>query len=137
MNPTELRRTGNKTLAIVITELVKRDYKILLPFMDNERYDFVIDHNGILSRIQCKTGWLKDGSIYFRTCAINLKKGKWTTNCYDGEIDMFAVYSPDLDKVYMIPFDKVKAKTMMLLRVEDTKQNRTLNINWAKDYELN
>ena len=36
---------------------------------ENTRYDLAIERNGELSRVQCKTGRLKKGAVYFRTAS--------------------------------------------------------------------
>jgi hypothetical protein len=60
MNP---KAVGEKTEAIILAELIRNDLVVLLPFGDNQRYDFVVDNHGEFIRIQCKTGrYRKDSS---------------------------------------------------------------------------
>jgi PD-(D/E)XK endonuclease len=92
-------------------------------------------------RVQCKTGWLEeDGSVItFNTSSNHYHyKGGRTTNArrsYRGQVEYFAVYSPDLDKVYLIPVDHVGA-TQGMLRLQPTANNQRKGVKWAKDYEL-
>jgi hypothetical protein len=55
---------------------------------------------------------------------------------YRGQIDYFAVYSPDLKKAYLVPVDHVSSVEGYLLRIEPTKNGQEKNIRWAQDYEL-
>jgi uncharacterized protein YqeY len=49
---------GEKTLAIILAQLLKQDKKVLLPFGDNQRYDLVIDEGGQFIRARCKRKFL-------------------------------------------------------------------------------
>ena len=52
------------------------------------------------------------------------------------EIDAFAVYCPDVDRCYWIPFGVIAASSEMRLRLEPTRNNQRHLVNWAKDYEF-
>jgi hypothetical protein len=91
--------------------------------------------------VQCKTGWLsKDGeTITFNTASNHYHyKGGRTTNArrnYRGQIEYFAVYSPDNDKVYLIPVDHV-GTTQANLRLVETRAKNQHGIRMTGDYEL-
>ena len=117
-------------------------YVVLMPYGGNQRYDLVIeDADGKFWRVQCKTAWLKeDGAFITFNAASNHYhyKGGRTTNArrsYRGQVEYFAVYSPDTDKVYLIPVDHVGA-TQGVLRLQPTANNQKKGVKWAKDYEL-
>jgi PD-(D/E)XK endonuclease len=57
---TNTKLIGDKSVAIVLAELVKREVPVSLPWGDNQRYDLVIDV-GRLFRLQVKTAYLKKG----------------------------------------------------------------------------
>jgi len=50
------RRRRLRTEAAILGELVRRGYKVLIPFGTNQRYDLVFDLDGDFARAQCKTG---------------------------------------------------------------------------------
>lgn len=52
-----------------------------------------------------------------------------------GDAEYFAIYSPDLDKVYLIPVDSV-GTTQASLRLVAAKNNNQHGIRMAQDYEL-
>jgi hypothetical protein len=87
------------TLAIVLALRLER-YAILLPFGRNTRYDLVTDNGSRLSRVQCKTGRLRDGAVRFATCSNygHHSSPQAGRRDYAGQIDEFAVYCPELDR---------------------------------------
>lgn len=123
---------GERTEAIILAELLRNNFTVLLPFGDNQRYDLVIDdRNGKFSRIQCKTGHFKNGAIYFPTCSYyhNEKRD------YQGQVEYFGVYCPKIKKVYLISVKDVGLREGAL-RINPPANNQIKNIRWAKDYEL-
>lgn len=95
---------GNVTEAIIISEFVKRNIPVLLPFGDNERYDIVIQLNGIFKRVQCKTARRVKNSLRFECCSSQTHRGKRKIS-YKGEIDYFAIYSPEFNITALIPIE--------------------------------
>ena len=61
---------GHRTEAAILAELVRRGYRILVPFGVNQRYDLVIETDEGFLRVQCKTGRLRDGVIQFNALSI-------------------------------------------------------------------
>jgi hypothetical protein len=136
------KSVGERSEAIIMARLLSVGYMVLTPFGESARYDLVIeDADKQFWRVQCKTGWLdQDASVItFNTSSNHYHyKGGRTTNArrnYRGQVEYFAVYSPDLDKVYLIPVDHVGA-TQGMLRLQPTANNQKKGVKWAKDYEL-
>jgi len=129
---------GERSEAIIMAKLLEVGYGVLMPFGDNRRYDLVIeDADGKFYRIQCKTARLMNGgacinfataSTYYHTKAGFGRRG------YHGEIDYFAVYSPDTRGVYLVPIDHV-GTTSAKLRLAPTGNRQEKHVRWAKDYE--
>jgi len=125
---------SNISLGIIIVALLKKGIKVLLPFSSTEKYDLVIDYKGKLSRVQVKTAWLSEGKIIFNAHSMHSRtriKRKYLPE----EVDFFAIYSPDLDKVYVMPLSEVKSN-MPYLRIEQPKNGYKKNIRYAKDYSI-
>ena len=95
---------GERSEAVIIAKLLLNGEIVLEPFGDNQRYDLVIDREGQFLRIQCKTGRIKNGAIIFQ-CSSNAGGGPKRN--YRGQIDLFAVYCPDNDNVYLVPVNDV------------------------------
>lgn len=125
---------GDIAVAGVLASLLKKGFAILLPFGDSQRYDLVLDKEGKLFRVQCKSGRIRNGCIKFNTSSTEWYKGHRRKN-YKGQIDYFGIYCPELDKSYLVPFD-IMAETQGLLRVNPTKNNQSKLVRWSQDYEI-
>ena len=113
----------------------KLGYTVSFPFGDNARYDLIVDIDGILLRIQCKSAEKSaDGkSFYFEGANSRYQNGEYVKIYYDSsEIDYFAT---TLDgKCYLIPVEQVHRRKFLRLIPSDSGQIK--RVNWAKDYEL-
>ena len=133
---------GERSEAIIIGRLVYSGYTVLKPYGENQRYDLVIeDADRKFWRVQCKTAWMsKDhNTILFNSCsnhyAYTWQKDSMTRKHYRGEAEYFAVYSPDLDKVYLILVDQVGTSSVTL-RLVPAKNSNQYGIHLAQDYEI-
>ncbi len=131
---------GDQTEAMVIARLVQAGKCVLLPFGENQRYDILIDEGEPFVRIQCKTGRLRDGVINFPTCSSsyhhpNNRGTVHYRHTYAGQADMFGVYCPETDRVYLVPVGDVR-EFQASLRLTPTKNNQSKRVRWARDYEL-
>lgn len=55
--------------------------------------------------------------------------------CYADEVDLFAVYCPATDGVYVVPIEEA-TRTVGALRVEPTANGQGRRVRWAAEYEL-
>ena len=131
---TNTKDRGDETEARIIREFVANGYSVSVPFGDNDRYDLIIDDEGELYRIQCKTAWQnKDETIRFNTHTQTTKEGEYHEDTYHGKIDAFAVHYPGSGDVYWVDIhDATRQK--MELRFEANIDHPS--INWAHDYEF-
>jgi len=114
---------------------VDAGYRILIPFGENHRYDFVAeDQEGRFLRIQVKSGRLKNGAVEFSAFSSHFHRGGAKSRAYHGEIDYFAVYCKDNDQVYFVP--EPAAKLRPLLRISPPKNNMKKTIVWADRFTL-
>jgi len=116
-----------------MAKAIRAGYAVSIPFGPGHRYDLIFDDGNKLSRIQCKTGCLRDGCVRFEGCSVNIRgdhKG------YTNEIDFFAVYCGELDTVYMIPVSRVGRRGAWLRVVEPKTRKNYSRILWAKDFKL-
>jgi PD-(D/E)XK nuclease superfamily protein len=133
---------GDQTQAMVLGRLVQAfPYaQMWIPFGENTRADLVIELDGRFIRVQCKTGRLRKGAVSFSTCSHTYhhpsNRGTRTyQHHYRGQADLFGVYCPETDGVYLVPVDEV-GTTHGSLRVEPTQNNQVKKIRWARDYEV-
>ena len=125
---------GERAQGVILAEVMKYGYTVLIPFGEGRRYDMVIEKEGQFSRLQCKTGRYINGVIKFNTCSTNWfnKTRKLYTR---EEIDYFAVYCEYTGKVYLVPVEEITGSDGTL-RVEPTANNQAKGVRWAKAYEI-
>ena len=54
---------------------------------------------------------------------------------YEGEIDLFGVYSPDLDNVFLVPIAEVPSRVCHL-RLGPARNGQVKKLMWATDYVI-
>ena len=128
------KERGQRSEAAILNELVCRGVTVLRPFGDDERYDLVADVRGELHRVQVKTGRMENGRVQFDTRSSTVHTQQGEKRGYEGDIEVFAVYSPDLDDSFVVPVEEAP-KTTMGLRVE-TAAKESPRTNHAADYRL-
>tara|TARA_Y100000034_G_scaffold121644_1_gene166127 strand:+ start:529 stop:1020 length:492 start_codon:yes stop_codon:yes gene_type:complete len=126
---------GDLSEVKIISRSVELGKSVLLPFGDNKRYDVAWDEGVKLVKIQCKTGRTRYGCVEFNSCSITTKNGRPVSVPYTGDADYFGVYSPELDKTYLVPV-KGCPKGKVTLRYKPTKNNQKKGIRWAKDFKF-
>lgn len=125
---------GELTEVEVSYALHRAGYDVLIaPFSDNLRYDCVIDDGERLLRVQIKTARLEKGCLTFATASTDWYRHR--RRSYHGEADVFAVYYPPADQVYLVPVDACP-RTAARLRVEPVRNGQSRRIRWAKGFEL-
>lgn len=128
------KRIGNISEAKALSAFVSKGWVVLLPFGDTEPYDLVIDKGLGFEKVQVKTARkTKNGCIVFNAYSIPGRSTDYTQTLYHGKADLFAVYSPDYDKVYLIPVDQVGTQPSLRIEPESKKHP---GIRYAKDFEL-
>lgn len=127
---------GDLTESAVLFALLRAGEKPLLPFGDNQRYDIGLDRDGILVRVQCKTGKYHSGKgvVEFSTCSSYSHRGGKSKG-YSGQVDFFGVFCPDLNEVYLVPIEEVGGK-MATLRVRPSKNGQLEGVRFASEYKI-
>ena len=123
--------------AKVLAALTAAGKVVLAPCVSIRPYDFVIEESEGFSRIQCKTGRLFRGAVYFRPHRLRAARREtgWVRRArdYRGEVDFFAVYCPENESVYLVPI-AVTSSRICALRVSPARNNQRKRVRWARDY---
>ena len=137
------KRIGDRSTLAVMLALHDAGLDLLLPFGENTRYDLVVDLDSRLVRVQCKTGRLRNGAVFFATCSAygHHRNPQAHRRDYADQIDYFAVYCPEtggvyLIPVYLIPIEDVPSKSSAALRVTPALNGQAKKIRLASTYEL-
>jgi hypothetical protein len=124
---------GNSGEAALLSALVKRGFDVLLPFGDGHPYDLVIRTPGnSYVRVQCKTAWPAGGCLIFNCHATDHGQGPLP---YSGLADIFGVYFPPNDSVYLVPVNAV-GENEGRLRLEPARNNQRRRVRLAVDYAI-
>jgi hypothetical protein len=124
---------GAQAEAAITAALVRAGKRVYLPvFGSDGRCDLVMEDETGLHRVQCKTSRFRRGAIVFRTCSNTNQLPK----DYRDHIDLFAIYSPERDEVYLVPVGDVETRAGYL-RVDQPANGQRARIRWARDYVLN
>jgi hypothetical protein len=131
---------GDRSTAKVLARLVEVYGDVFLPFGENQRYDLIVDTGDNLLRVQCKTGRLHNGAIRFPACSStyhhpNAASKPFKSHHYRGQADVFGVYCPETDEVYIVPVDEIGVRTGSLRVAAPLNSQRRL-IRWADEYVL-
>ena len=127
--PTEI---GARAEAAVASALVRMGKPVFLPaFGVNSRIDLIYEDDGVLVRVQCKTSRIVGEVLVFPTCSHTKNMRRY----YAGEIDVFGVYSPAQNLVYLVPTSGVP-KGYGSLRIAPTRNGQRKGVWWADDFLL-
>ena len=126
---------GNIGEAKVLCKFVELGIPVYIPFGDNEKSDLIADFNGKLNRIQVKTSLIaEDGKMIFDLTSSTFHRKNGVRHIYSSdEIDYFACYNIERDKIFLIPIDKAP-KTSIHVRYEKPKNNQTKGIIFEEQY---
>ncbi|MDQ3992528.1 MAG: group I intron-associated PD-(D/E)XK endonuclease [Actinomycetota bacterium] len=115
-----------------------KGFAVSVPFGENTRYDLIIDDGIRLSRVQCKTGRLRNGAVVFPACSTYRHHANPRTadHHYLGQIDYFAVYWPRTGAVYLIPIEDAAVKVSGALRVGAPRNGQRRKVRFAGDYQI-
>jgi PD-(D/E)XK endonuclease len=131
---------GAISQAKVMAALAAAGKVVLVPYVNVRPYDLVMEEQETFLRVQCKTGRVFRGAIFFRPHRLRAAKREtgWERRVtdYRGEVDSFGIYCPENDRVYLVPIADVGIQRICYLRLMPAKNNQNKRIRWAKDYEV-
>lgn len=132
---------GDRSEAHILVALLETFETVLVPWGENQRYDFVVeDERHGLRRVQAKTGRLRKGAVHFNTCSSSYhhvanRGASFHTRDYRGDADAFAVRCAETDSVYLVPVGEVGVREASL-RVEPALNGQRTGIRFAADYQI-
>ena len=133
------KELGNLTELLCMTRLYSLGCGVSIPFGDSEKYDFIVDINGNLYRLQCKhANPLYDENGNVEKIEINTTwQSGYTKNkpsvrhkYTEKDCDYFITYYEG--KSYLIPVSE--CSTTKTLRITPTKNGQKKGICFLSDY---
>jgi hypothetical protein len=131
----DTKTIGDLSERIVALALERAGYLVAKPFGENSRYDLLIDDGKVISRVQVKTGRLRNGAIIFNTSSTHGHRKGIPRKSYVGQVDFFGVYCAAQGSTYLVPIGDTP-RTCGSLRVYPTKNAQHTNTRWAQQYLL-
>jgi hypothetical protein len=116
--------------------LFNMGFLILNPETEHAPFDLVAYKDSKFLRIQIKYRSMTNGVIAVPNSTSWCDKNGSHRKIYNLEdLDYFAIYCPETDKCYFIPTKSMEGKTSMIIRINKTKNNQTVGVAMACDYE--
>ena len=128
------KEKGNLTELQCLTAFYDLGHKVSIPYGENCRYDFILDVNNTLLRIQVKTSKsVSDECFSFATRSTRVNsQGSISKNYTKEEIDYFATFYQG--KCYLVPVDECGIEKKLRFCYPANGQKKGINL--AQDYEL-
>lgn len=129
------KQKGNLTELQCLTAFAQLGLTVSIPYGDHARYDFIIDVDNKLYKVQCKTASKQEEGVYNFSCrstAANHSRAANRTYTAD-EIDFFATVIKG--QCYLIPVQETSSHSKNL-RFVPPKNGQKVGIAYAKDYAL-
>ena len=129
MCPSEVGARAEREVAYA---LARAGWQVFVPmFAPHSRVDLVALDGLVTHRVQVKSSVLRGEVISFRPFS---NTGN-VPRTYDGEIDAFGVYSPELGRVFLVPITATAARNCSL-RLGPAASGQRRGIRYAADYEV-
>jgi len=126
------KQKGDIAEAFVTYLLKQNGFNVLVPWGEDNRYDLVSEKNGVFKRIQVKYATPKGGTIEVRIRSCN----NYNIIHYSPkDIDIIAVYSSEQKRVYFVPLNTIRNRSIYKLRLEPTKNKQKKYVVMASKYE--
>ena len=110
-------------------DFIKMGYEVSIPLGDYLPYDLIAIKDGKLIKIQVKTTEnVKEGKMIFDLTSQNYYISKKYT---ENDIDIFYLYCLETEKSYILPVKDAPNCGKWYLRIEPTKNNQIVGINFA------
>lgn len=131
----DCKQKGNLTELQCLAAFTELGYTVSIPYGDCARYDFIVDINNILYRVQCKTSSLKEEGVYIFSCrSTTANRSSVISRSYSAEeIDFFATMIEG--KCYLVPVSQTGSRDKTL-RFTIPKNGQKVGVSFAKDYEM-
>lgn len=122
---------------MIAADLIRRGYKIAIPYGEDWDFDLIVCRNERLERVQCK--YSESNGIYItvrcRSHSLTNGKVKATKHYTSATIDWLAVYDPTTDRCYYVAATELGGgMSEMRLRLRPALNNQRQLVRLASSY---
>lgn len=128
---------GDLAELMVAGDLLRKGYKIAIPYGEDWDFDLIVFRDGRLERIQVKHTTSNGHVIDIRCRSHSLTNGKIRrTKQYTAQIiDWLAVYDRTTEQCYYVPASELAdGRSQISLRLIPARNNQKERIRFAEDY---
>lgn len=132
-----LKAKGDLAELMVAVDLMRRGYKVAIPYGEDCDFDLVLIRGNQLERVQVKHARSDGAVINVRCHSHSLTNGKIRrTKHYTAEtIDLLAVYDATSDRCYYVPAKELgTGRSTLCLRLTPARNGQRLGTRPAEDY---
>jgi hypothetical protein len=122
---------------MIAADLVRRGYKIAIPYGEDWDFDLIVCRDERLERVQCKYTCSDGVVIRVRPRSHSLTNGKIRSikRYTAAMIDWLAVYDVTTDRCYYVPAAELgDGMNMMHLRLTPARNNQRRRVRYAAAY---
>jgi hypothetical protein len=122
---------------MIAADLVRRGYKIAIPYGEDWDFDLIVCRDEKLERVQCKYTRSGGEVVVVKCFSHSLTNGRIrATKRYTATtIDWLGVYDATTDRCYYVPASELgSGMSSMHLRLIPTRNNQVSGIRRAEDY---
>jgi hypothetical protein len=132
-----LKAKGDLAEIMVAADLLRRGYKIAIPYGEDWDYDLILCRDGKLERVQVKYARSDGAVVEVRCYSHSLTNGKVRATKYysAATVDWIAVYDLTTDRCYYVPASELgDGRAVLSLRIQPARNNQVIGIRRAIDY---
>jgi prevent-host-death family protein len=121
----------------IAAEAAALGFEVYGPMFGQPRCDLILGVGNELIRVQCKTGRRRGDVI-----AVSARTSRRTADGYARgtysaeEIDVVAVYCPELKRCYAVPITDFGESGSLYLRLSPPRNGQRAGLHFAREYEL-
>ena len=135
MNPNQ---KGAIVEAAIALEATRHGLEVFKPLSEHSRADLVLGAGSELYRVQCKSARKAGEVVYIGLTGSWHGPGGYVRTRYEPhEIDLIAAYCLELERSFLIPFDRVaEGKSGIQLRLSPPRNAQRASVHFAAKYEF-
>lgn len=128
---------GNIAEIEIAAAAVRLGVSVFRPMTEHTRADLVLEIDGRLFRVQCKWGRLSDDGaalvVHVGSCRRS-SAGYIRTTYAESEVDLFGIYSGELDQSYLLLVSMLAGRHAIQLRVAPARNGQRACTNLANQF---
>ncbi len=113
--PRSPKARGELAEARFLAKAMELGFTVSKPFGDNARYDFILDCDGRISRVQVKSAWIRRNHCYWFKTAPRRTGGHRPRPYRRNEIDFLVACIVPEDAWFVIPIAAISKRTTLTL----------------------